>query len=538
MNSRKINFLGSMSALFRRHWLYLVLVAALCVYFGFKISSYYSWDDWAFGSAQTMMTMEHWRNEGMAQSKFLFAPVGYSKTVKYLDEPEMRHHAKGTATGQLIGNRLYYTHYPSGYLIPYGLLAKIGFVQRHWFRILAVLFSLGGLSLMYGLFYLISNKYIAFIATLFYASSLPFLGLADSLANMPVDDFLRFLILFLSVYSLKKASADKKIFYDAAIWMAYLALSLSSYDSTFFVFVWLVGLDIIAHKKFLWKRWLVLSSAPIFAFGLQFLQNAWYLGYRDAVLDMYGSFKFRADTGPGTNIVERHARAMFSPLVYMINMQARFAIPATAALFLLFWKFKNKIIYSWPKTQYLILLAAAGFAYPFVLSSSAYFPYQARQIAPFISLLLACAIALVFFLFKNRKITAAVFLSALVAWFLFLHVKETHTYVKQWSPNQFDQKLTGLAAEIKSAADGRDAVAFRLDTEDHRRYPQAEAVFEYYSGLPVLSFNNPEDLKRDLTWLKSRSEFPFKAVVVVKNEEVKNRYKLSADIFVYEESVD
>ena len=77
-----------------------------------------SWYD-GIGDAQTILSSKHWVNDGFLQ-QVLAIPIGYSKIVRYLDDPQMRH-AHGTVTGGLIGQRLYYTII-SGYSLPYAML--------------------------------------------------------------------------------------------------------------------------------------------------------------------------------------------------------------------------------------------------------------------------------------------------------------------------------------------------------------------------------------------------------------------------------
>ena len=162
-------------------------------------SGWSSWYD-GIGDAQTILSSKHWANDGFLQ-QVLAIPIGYSKTVRYLDDPQMRQHAHGTVTGGLIGQRLYYTHYPSGYSLPYAIFMKLGIWQRHWFRLFALTLSLGSIILMYLFINLISNKKMAFFGSIYYGISTMFLGYADSLANQPVDDLLRFAILSLSFWS-------------------------------------------------------------------------------------------------------------------------------------------------------------------------------------------------------------------------------------------------------------------------------------------------------------------------------------------------
>lgn len=519
----------------RRHKFFIALLIVLAVYLGLKTLPEDGWNGWAFGSAQTMLTMRHWVNDGMVYSKFLFTPSGYSKVSRYLDESEMKQHARGTITGKLVGNWNRYTHYPSGYLIPYGILAKLGFEERHWFNLLALAFSLSALVLFYAFLCLISNKTLAFIGVLYYAISTMFLSMADCLANQPIDDFFRFLILLISVLAVNSVSNAKKYkIYSALVWVLYFVLAISSYDSTFFIFIWLVGLDIITFRKFLWKKWLFWLSAPVTAFLLQMAQNMWYLGFHDMVLDAYGSFKFRAGTGPGSNILEKHIRAMFSPLTRMTDFRARFAIPVVSAMFLLFWKFRNKVsAYKWPKIEILFLLALAGCAFSFILSSPGYFPYQGRQMAPFAGLLIASSTVLIFCFFKNfRKYKTELSKFSLVLFAVFIvlagalwfsQAERTYFYIQDQASYRVPKSLIKFSRALKEISGGKDSVVFRLDDDstEFSRYPQISPVVEYYIGMPVLSFKNISDLVYDFKWLKNRSEFPFRAIILVNDQKEK-----------------
>lgn len=541
--------------LIKKHFLFLIILLVVGVYLGLKTLPENGWDDWAFGSAQTMMTIKYWNENGIIASKFFFTPIGYSKTAIYIDEPEMRHHARGSTTGGLIGNRFYYTHYPSGYLLPHGMLAKIGLESRLWHRMMALSFSLAALIFMYVLFNLISTRTIAFLAALFYAMSTMFLGLADSLSNQPIDDFLRFLIMFLSAYAVIKLRGHdqrKEKIFNISVWALYFILALSSYDSTFFVFVWLVGLDVIhslresdrnglqkAKDIFFsnWKRWLIIASIPVSAFLVQMLQNIWYLGLKDALLDVYGSFRFRANTGPGSNTLIRHIRAVFSPLVYMTDMRARFAIVTTGFIFTVFVFLKKSVSYKWPDLKILALFLLSAAAYPFILTSSAYFPYQGRQMAPFVALLGASSTILIYRIFRNKiaiKTNKIKFLTIFIVFiiltgtFWFLQFQRTYSYTQKWPNNVVGREIIDFAKTLKTAVAGKDAIVFIMNSSSEHRYPQPEPVFEYYVGSLVLSFKNLEDLVNDLEWLKNRSETDFLPVVVLENlEQAKDFANLS-----------
>ncbi len=510
----------------KKHKLFIVLFIVLSVYLGLKTLPEDGWSGWAFGSAQTMMTTKHWVNDGMIYSKFLFTPIGYSKAVRYLDEPEMRHHARGSVTGELTGRHFYYTHYPSGYLIPYGLLAKIGFEERYWFRLLALVFSLAGLSLMYALFYLLANKTIAFLATFYYAGSTMFLSYADSLANQPIDDFFRFLILLISVLAIRSVSDVKKHrIYNIFIWIFYFLLASSSYDSTFFIFIWLVGLDIVTFRKFLWKKWLFFASAPVFSFGLQMLQNWWYFGnWHEVWLDLFGAGIAQVQTSS----IFRHINQIFYTFSLMTGLKIFLAGFLAIVLFSILWKIKNKSDYLSKLLPISIILFLAGAAYPFVFAGSGGFSYQGRQTAPFLGLLLGSGLYSAircFFATDNRKkwisraniVFGALFLLVVVFWVS--QIYRTVDYVREWPNNQVSKDIIDFSKSLKKTVGDKDTITFCLDENSPDRYPQIAPLVEYYVGTPVLSFKRIPDLIHDYKWLKNRSEYEFYSIILSANQE-------------------
>ncbi len=259
------------------------------------------------------------------------------------------------------------------------------------------------------------------------------------------------------------------------------------------------------------------------------------MGLNDALLDIYGSFRARANTGPGSNTLAKHIRAVFSPLSYMADMRARFAIFFTVVLSVGFLFLKKLAAYRWTNAKILILLFFAGATYPFVLVSSGYFPYQGRQLAPFAGFLLASATVLVFFILKNIKtikngmtksvaVLMIVFFLA-VGLFWFFQAKRTYTYIKHWPNNYVEKAVMEFSDELKNIAGGRDAVVFRIDEDTPYDYPQIHPIVEYYIGMPVLSFSKIDKLVDDYKLLKSKSDIAFYSFFVVGNEEQKNKIK-------------
>lgn len=544
---------------------------ALAFYLGVKATNEESWPGWTIFAAQTMLSSEHWARDGFVANKFLFIPIGYSKIVRYLDEPEMRHHTRGTVTGGLIGKRLYYTHYPSGYLVPYALLMKAGFKDRHWFRFLSLTFSLGALVLLYAFMNRIAGPAVALFVALYYGMSTMFLDYADSLANQPLDDLLRFTILLASVLALRKTvrsgncpgwAGGTPVKYVLFIWAVYFLLGISSYDSFFFVFTWLVGLDLVAGEvkgedgklRLPWKKWLVYGSAPLAAFSIQILQNTWYLGFEDMLLDLKGTFLDRSKprwetTGP----VSSRIYAGLLPLVNMTGLKLLISIPAVSAVAFAVMRLKTVADEDRLAVRAIPVLLMGGLAYTFLLSFTGSFIYQGRQLAPAISLIVGSATVLVWrHLTKAAKpgeagpgrggfpgTVMALFLVPVLALLWGAQIHRTSEYVAAW-PNHVMKKETIDYLKTLGSLTENDAVIFNY-VEGYQgnrdsAYPQPDPVEEYYTGRTVLSFTNLEDLKRDLKWLRDRAEEPFDSIIVSKDKEslrdISRSLELPGDVYI------
>jgi len=513
----------------RIHVPFVLLVVVLGVYLGLKTFPEEGWSGWKEGSAQTMLTLEHWDRDGILEHRLLFIPIGYSKTARLIDEPDLRHHARGIVTGKLIGNRLYYTHYPPGYLLPFAALKLAGVDERSSFRLLALGMSLGALVLAYAFLNRVSTPSIAFFGALYYGASTMFLDFADSLANQPIDDLLRFAILFLSISGLRAGEGLKKR-YTVFIWALFFILAASSYDSVIFVFLWLVGLDYVQwlkdkgkqKKPVPIKKWAFYGLAPVAAFAIQQVQNLWYLGWNDLVLDLKGVFLYRVASGAGKGVLS-HFTAVFTALDLATGISSWYSVPAIAAVIVSLVYLRKHIFYRWPELSFFVLLLVAGSAYSMVFSRTSDLDYQGRQLSPALALLVGSGVVLFLrtavsprALFNRkggpaRTILFAVLFIALAV-MLFGQARRTVGYVKDWPNHAVDQASLNAYKALNNMT-ANDAVIFSVDANSNKRYPQAAPTFEYYAGKMVLSFQNPEDMMRDLKTLKALSPEPFDIIV-------------------------
>ena len=520
--------------MFRKHLPILILILILGLYLGVKALDEKSWDGWHFGSAQVLLSDKHWAEDGFFQNYFLFIPQGYSKVVHYFDDPELRQHTHGITTGGFIGKRLYYTHYPAGFLVPTALLMKFGAENRFWFRFLEILFSLGALAILYWIFLKLSNRLVAFLGVFYYGASVLFLDYADTLANQPLDELLRLAIIALSIVAVK----NQKKYLNYLIWILYLGLALSSYDSTFFIFAWLIGLDLVIAKKIYpersrrieWKKWIFWALAPILAFAIQLFQNTLYLGWHNVLLDLYGTFKVQM-VGSRSGFLASHLKRLIEPFGWFFGVKWYLGI-----LISIFGIALVKLIKKYSESTFnirLLYLSFFALLFNFLFFPSLFF-FQARIISVFGGLLLGILTVLTSkaLLQKELKpklkiIFLIILASTMSLWFI--QAKRTYAYVKNWPNNTWPAESIEFDKKIKNLVSG-DKVVFQMlglnrDISGSDRYPMAASEDEYYIGSPILGFTNTNDLIRDLTYLKKRSEFPFSAIIITDQKETMGEIK-------------
>ncbi len=525
-----------------------MLLTVLFTFLAIRASDEYRWSDWGFGDAQTMLSLRQWEEGGWFHNYFLFKPQGYAKAIDQLDDPELRHHAHGTCPGSSprVGPRLLYTHYPAGYLIPYALLFKVGLDSLFAVRMLSICFSVGALALMYVLFAKITSPRLSFVAVLFYALSNAYLGYADSLANQPIDDLLRFGFMLAVVLATRAESLQRRNRWMLAAWVLEFCLSLTSFDSVFFIYAWLIGWDLLEKRGFQWKTYLLFSLAPVTAHSLQFLQNVWYLGWSDAFIDIKDAFLLKNGADQGYNLGQGRLSTIGMSLFILFNnlFNPGTLLLIAASVYAFYATLLRDKDREMPSLQLLLVLFLCGLSFIVVLPHAARMPYEARQMLPFVSLIAGGLTWSFLKLFKKTLHGEAgpegsssrsgnlwfavpyVLLSAVVLlafWFSFLSSDHTPVYElrEQKEEMQFAKELNNLRTRYEPVYFDIGAFSIYWDPRYVPGYPQILPLTEYYAGSrAILCFNGADDLARDVNSMVHKSPDRFSPVLLSRDPAV------------------
>ncbi len=546
----------------RRHIALIIFLICLTLFLSARASDEFRWSDWGFGDAQTMLSLKQWEEGGWFSNYFLFIPQGYARVVHLFDDPQLRQHAHGTCPGSSprIGPRLWYTHYPAGYLTPYAVFFRLGLDGLFEVRMLSIAFSIAALVLMYLVFASMTSPRVALLAVVFYGLTPTFLGYADTLANQPLDDMLRFGFMLAIVLSTRAASSRHRRLWTFGAWAMEFMLSLSSFDSVFFIYLWIIGWDILDRQGFRWKRYLIFSLAPLTAHGLQFLQNVWYLGFGDALIDIRDAFLLKNAADPGYNAGQGRLGVIMGSIGILLNnlYTPGIFIAVMLGLYVIYNVFlKDRDEQELPAMRILIVLFFCGMAFIMILPHAARMPYESRQMIPFVSLLASSLAWSFFVVFKSsvfginageslfRKILRPAYLLLtacllLVFSFQFLlnnrrpvyYIPDAETdaqFARAVEAGRYDlAKYHQLREEVLFATGLRNVPtasepvyfsleAFRIfwDPKYVAGYPQIMPITEYYTGSrPVLCFDTAERLARDLAYLVRKSPYRFSPVLV------------------------
>jgi len=477
----------------------LAVIAAAMLAVSLRALKADRWSGWDFGDAQTLLCLNQWDKHGILTDKFLFSPQGYAPFMQLLDREPLRRHARGISPrASSAGPRLLYTHYPSGYLLPQAAAYFAGFKGPGALRLLQSAFSCAALILLFLVFESLAGPAAGLAGIVFYALSPGFMNFADSLANQPLDDLLRFAFMLLIL--------RKRYLWG---WLCLFALSLCSYDSVLFCLLWVPAADFIAGTDRDFRRYAAFAAAPMLAGCVQLAQNAWYLGFADAAADMKSTFLLRAMTHSG--LKERLANMAY-PYYHSFGLYGLIALAAGCGAFFAVRADGGK--------RAAIALLACGAVFMLALPSAASLSYQTRQLMPFFAFCFAAAMT------QWREIsarTAAALLCGVLALFL-LRLPGSFGPV----PLTRDRNIA-LARALDKLPAEKPAVLFETgffgdngywEKDYVRGYHQPHPLLEYYFGKKlILSFSDPHDLARDMRLILDGSGPVFTPIIAAKDKK-------------------
>lgn len=545
-------------------WILAVALAAAAVYLGWDSNRDTSWSDWSFGDAQTLLSSQFWWRDGFLRHRLLFIAHGYARCIRFLDSPELRHLAHGTdwAVSPLVGPRLYYTHYPSGYLIAPAILWGLGLRTYPLLSKFALVLSLGGVILFFYALRRLTGAPVACLACLYYLMSRGFLRYAASLAQMPGDDLLRFAVMAATVWEALAVDGRRRRRRASLTWILLFLVAAHGFDAVFFSLIWVVGFDLVSGKR-PWRRWALMAAAPLLAYALQYLQNSWYLGWADAWRDVRETYLSRArPAGFSAGLIGAALRFVFDEqVIYVRNIRHYLLPPAllrvawAAAAAGVFWFWRRRYL-SPGSLPVLLLLLVCGLAFPLLFPVAGSMAYQTRQWGPFRSLLVAAALygsgrCVVDTLAARRLppprrtaifvLSLATWAAAVLLWAVNLGTSAAAVAVSSF-PIHPEDRLAALALRENRR---EETVYFDFgyfqyfaDREHVPNFPLISPEIEYYADAPVLTFRSSGMLVSDLLtlWRLSRRLFPFRAVVLARGrdgleevlEEIRRRFPACA----------
>ncbi|MCX6813452.1 MAG: hypothetical protein NTV77_03175 [Candidatus Azambacteria bacterium] len=527
-------------------------------------------------SSQTLLAARYFARDGFFKHYFLQLPSGYGKITQYFDDPELQQHAGGTVSGSLIGKKMYYTHFPNFYIIPTVLMMKLGIESLFLLRLLSIILSLLSLIFLYVFIKLVSNnKYIAFIAVLYFGISQVFLVSAKVLYFIPMENMLRFLILMLSIFAInriKSAVVSSQITrrYILSIWVVYFLLALTSFSSTFFIFTYLVGLSAIylyklpfPHKIRTFLLLVILwASAPILGFALQIIQNVAYLGWYNMWFDIYGSltasgnssdigfirrveglirpfvtmsglYNFYILTAPfGMQKIKQYFFPSITSITYVLPFLTALAIAAVV-------KLKKITGYVLFPLEIPALLVIATLVQALLLPLNSFRDNTGPLTAPIVGIIMGSIVWMLFLAFAKFRSLGGAFSRAMI---IFVSVIILSLFAVQivlnsssyFGPNHVPLSDSDIAftKTMQKIVDGEKAVFMinTVDTQlseevlkkrfaliDPKEYLINYRNWEYYFDMPLLNFTRTRYLVEDLLFLKKRAEFPFNAIITSDN---------------------
>lgn len=490
------------------------LLLVLLIFCVVRVWTQDRWSGWAFGDAQTLLATRHWVNDGFRSTHFLVVPQGYSSIAKYLDEKELSHHAHGIFPP--TGAKRIYTHYPSWYAFPYGILAKLGIDKKAVYQSLALLLSWVGLLFFYLFLVKHFSSAVSSGTVALYALSEGFLSYCDSLANMPFDDLLRFSFVYLWAHHCRKSTGSLPYLCG----VLYFFSCLTSFDSILWIFLFAASYSLFVTKNFAAKAVLFLGLVSLLAIFVQFMQNTSYLGLGGALPDWLYQFGLYNPIARNTHGSDFLGVTLIKNVHFYLYKFFDMKLPRLFFLCLAVGMLADRNRFR--IGAILGTFFAAGVSFVFVFPSKAIeMGYQERLMAPFIFLLIAILAeqvvqSFVLLLRLRHRWAAIRFSCVFVAIFLGLHLP-LHKYF-----SGIGKRLAVRSSEVQplkaflgkvGVRGKREPILFSLKSRgvpleiirESSLGNQVSPIYEYYANTTILGVNGVEIFAKDARLLRERA---------------------------------
>ena len=526
---------------------FFAVLATLLILWGGVAITRHTWSSWLAGDIQTMNTLRYWSRDGIGTHYGLFMTQGYTPFVKIFESQELNQHAMSSVrkTPSGLVQSIYYNHFPGGYLLPlYFLSGIVGVSTEIPFQIFQYTLSLLSLFFLYLFLKEVFNKqWTAQLGTVLYASSWLFLNFSFTLANQPIDDLLRFVLLWLIVQNPEKQKIPYKNF---LIFFLYAILCISSLDSILFILAFTVLYHILITKKWHWKEWFILGAIAFVARVAQLAQSAAAWGIQGALQDIGYSFSQRAtETGPVSFYLLAKQRVYGTTLEWLKTISysnhsnlLRFSLAIAvlvycALLIKIYWKSdaeKKRVL------TIVGILAVAGSTFVLLVPVPGYMQYEGRQWLP--CLLMATLAGFSWFLEekqeKKRTVEQCLIGAFSIAYMIFVlstglqTVRTSHPLYAfpeggPSSPEKLLAEKIGAYSTAKNELvifyDPAQKIRQNLPVEKEGFVYQLSSYLAYYSDRFLLGDTTKEATLRDMEAINAATKGKVQFIILAENPE-------------------
>lgn len=534
------------------HRFFLAILTVFLIFFAAVVPLQGRWSAWRDGDAQAMNTLRFWKRDGFVfPHMLLFLTQGYSPWIRLFDATDLQEHALSSVyekDGQLV-QRIYYSHFPSLYLVPFIPLVLLNDLSSPLpFQLFQLAVSgLAVLLLYLVIFRLYRSRLAASVVAGVFMLSRLFIQWATTLTNQPIDDVLRYAFI-LAVLSESGVLA----------WFLLFGLSMVSLDSIFFCFIWLVGFDLLNVRRLRIRRWFVFGLGPVAARFIQLSQTAVVYGWRDTLLDQsYSYYQRNSLQDVGFFKTRFYIWSMEWQRVLALDRwfnysnalrQLCFALLVliVAGLVFIFFRRRFPVGLTRKEIGYPIVLLLAGLAFGGFVPVAGMMPYEGRQLYPFIGAIMALVIVYYRRAVADRKTSSAVIVSAfflLCAVALFSSILVAGglaTLLQGWQEpligtyQQGNPAIKSFTKDLHRIGDNTLTIVFLFDPDgsligwnrsnDSTFGYQIGPTYSFEADKLILGFDSEARLISDAGILRVRTDHLLKPLIVGRSAQDVERF--------------